>query len=370
MRICYFGGYRSSYPRNSAQILALRRAGHSVVECQVSPGIATFQKIPILTRQFWARRQNLEAIFVAEFNQAIVPWAWLLSRLSGAALVFDPAISFYEDWVLVQKTVPALSWRGLYFRLIDEAAFRLADCVLWYMPDDLPYFAKIFPALNGKQSWSPPAADDRIFRPLPPKPPGGKFVVHFNSSYLLTHGVDVILRAAQQVADDSTIVFELVGAGPTYKESVGLAQSLNLTNVVFRDPVPINDLPMLYAGADVCLGAFRDDAKLARLVELKIVSALASRRPVIAADSLLKRRFFHPDEDIVLVPPGDPTALATAIRKVRADPVWREHLAESGLRTAQANFSIEQVGLRLTAILSEVVSQGRLVGRQNPHPPL
>jgi glycosyltransferase involved in cell wall biosynthesis len=336
-----------------------------VVECQVSPSIKTLQKIPALSRQFWPQRQGLDVILVAEFNQTMVPWAWFLSRLCRATLVFDPAISYYEDWVLVQKTVPALSLRGLYYRLIDEVAFRLADAVVWYMPDDLPYFAKIFPVLAGKQFWSPPAADDQIFQPLPLKTVTDQFVVHFNSSYLLTHGVDIILRAAKLLIPQKEIIFELVGRGPTYADCVALAKSLELTNVIFRDTVPIAQLPDLYAKADVCLGAFRDDAKLARLIELKIFSAMVSRRPVIAADSPLKRQFFRPDEDIVLVPPGDPTALADAIRRLRADPVWRTRLAESGLQAVQRQFSIGEIGRRMTNILETAVKQHRRIG-QNP----
>lgn len=363
MRICYFGGYRPNYPRNSTQILALRTSGQTIIECQVRPNLKTISKILLLLKQFLSQPMNYDAIIVAEFNQTLVPLAWLLSRICGAALIFDPAISYYEDWVLIQKTISASSLQGLYYRLIDEVAFRLADNILWYMPDDIPYFAKIFPALNGKQVWSPPASDDRIFKPLPAKIANEQFIVHLNSSYLLTHGIEVVLQAAKIVSADPAIVFELFGRGPTYNDSVALAKSLQLTNVMFRDTVPITELPKAYAQADVCLGAFRDDAKLARLVELKIISALASRRPVIAADSPLKRKFFSPNEDIVLVPPGNPEALAQAIRKLKADPAWRERLAEAGLKTVQRHFSLEKIGQRMTEILTTAIARRRRIGQ-------
>ncbi|HKZ70735.1 MAG TPA: glycosyltransferase, partial [Anaerolineales bacterium] len=344
--------------------------GHSVVECRVSPQLKTIRKIAGLLRIFWASHRRYDAIIVAEFNQTIVPFAWMLSRLIGATLVFDPAISFYEDWVLVQNAYHPFSVRGLYFRLIDEVAFRLADYVLWYMPADCPYFAKVFPTLCDKQSWSPPAIDERILSPLPLKPPGSEFVVHLNSSYLLTHGIDVVLRAAKLLMDDGSIVFDLVGRGPTYESMVELAKSLRLNNVFFRDTIPIEELPEAYRDADVCLGAFRDDAKLARLIELKIISALASARPVIAADSPLKRQFFRPDEEIVLVPPGNPGALADAIRRLRADPAWRARLAEAGQRAAVRHFSLDKVGRRMTDVLSAAIERRRGVVGQNPHPPL
>ncbi len=327
-------------------------------------------KIAALTKLYLAARRRFDVVLVAEFNQTIVPLAWVLSRLHGAALVFDPAISYYEDWVLIQKAHHSLSLRGLYLRVIDEVAFRLADYVIWYMPADCPYFAEIFPGLRGKQAWSPPAIAEHIFRPLPPKPVGERFVVHLNSSYLLTHGIDVILRAAKILTDDESIVFDLVGRGPTYDDMVQLAKSMELKNVIFRSTIPVEELPKAYMEADVCLGAFRDDAKLARLIELKIISALASKRPVIAADSPLKRQFFRPDEEIVLVPPGNPVALADAIRRVRANPEWRSQLAEAGREAAVKHFSLDKVGRRMTEVLTTAINRRRGVVGQDLNRPL
>ncbi|HLF01167.1 MAG TPA: glycosyltransferase, partial [Anaerolineales bacterium] len=199
----------------------------------------------------------------------------------------------------------------------------------------------------------------QTFKVLPPKPRGDQFVIHFNSSYLPTHGVDVILRAAHLLQDDTEIIFDLVGRGPTYETNVALAESLNLNNVIFRDRILPSELPRAYTNADVCLGAMRDDAKLARLIELKVISAMASGRPVIAADSPLKRFFFKPDHDIVLVPPSDPRALANAVRKLKEDSAWANRIAQAAPHTAHRHFSLEQVSRNFTQILSNVLLKRR-----------
>lgn len=359
MKICYFGGYRADYARSRTQILALERAGHAVVECRVHPKVETIVKIFKLVPAFWTAARDSDLIIVAEFNQSLVPVAWLLSRLIHAALVFDPAISYYDEMVITQNVVTPNSLRGWYLKSLDDIAFRLADCVVWYMPADCDYFESLFPSLRGKQVWSPPAIDDTVFKVLPPKLRGDQFVVHFNSSYLPTHGVDVILRAAQLLQDDVEIIFDFVGRGPTYESNVALAESLNLRNVLFRDPIPPSELPQAYMNADVCLGAMRDDAKLARLIELKIISAMASGRPVIAADSPLKRFFFKPDHDIVLVPASDPLAIAAAIRKLKADPAFATRIAEMATQAARKYFSLDQVSRNLDGILHRVLQKRR-----------
>ncbi len=368
MKICYFGGYRDNYPRSRTQIIALRQAGLEVVECRVSHKLTSLQKMAQLLPLFWRQARGCDVILVAEFNQSVTPLAWMLARWTKAALVFDPAISYYDEMVITQQTASPGSLRGRYLYFLDRLAFQLSDLVLWYMPADCDYFENLFPMLKGKQAWSPPVMDEAVFKPLPFKT-GGPFVVHLNSSYLPTHGVDVVLQAAQLLADDSEITFELVGGGPTYAASVALADSLKLTQVKFLAAVPVTELPALYQRADVCLGAFRDDAKLARLIELKIISALASARPVIAADSPLKRQFFRPDEDLVLVPAGDPAALAQAIRQLKADPAWRQRLAESGPPVVRKHFSSAGIGGRMTTILESAVNKRRQVG-QDSTPPL
>jgi glycosyltransferase involved in cell wall biosynthesis len=359
MKICYFGGYRADYARSRTQILALRRAGYTVVECRVHPKVKTIVKIFRLIPIFWATARNSDVIMVAEFNQSLMPMAWLLSRMTRAALVFDPAISYYDEMVITQNAVASNSMRGRYLKILDDVAFRLADCVVWYMPADCDYFGMLFPSLRGKQAWSPPAIDEQTFAVLPPKPRNGQFVVHFNSSYLPTHGVDVILRAARRLHDDAEIIFDLVGRGPTYESNVALAESLALRNVIFRDSILPSELPQAYMNADVCLGAMRDDAKLARLIELKIISAMASGRTVIAADSPLKRFFFKPDHDIVLVPASNPDALAEAIRKLKANPDWSARIAEMATQTARKHFSLDQVSRKLSDILINVVQKRR-----------
>jgi len=362
MNICYFGGYRENYPRSRTQITALRQAGHTIIECRVPPKLKTIHKIIELVPMFWARGRQCEVIIVAEFNQSIVPTAWLLSRLTGATIIFDPAVSYYDEMVITQTVTKPSSLRARYLFWLDRISFNLSDIVIWYMPDDCDYFEKLFTLPSGKQVWLPPALDSLTFQPLPPKPTSPTFVIHLNSSYLPTHGIDIVLQAAHLVRDDPEIIFELYGQGPTYNDNVAFAKSLGLTNLTFHDPIPITQLPEAYARADVCLGAFRDDAKLARLIELKIISALASRRPVIAADSPLKRKFFSPNEDILLVPPGNAQALAHAIRQLKADPAWRNRLAEAGLKTVQRHFSIEKVGQQLTEILNLAISQRHGIG--------
>ena len=64
-------------------------------------------------------------------------------------------------------------------------------------------------------------------------------------------------------------------------------------------------------------------------------------------------------EGIVLVPPGDDTALAREIDRLIADPGERERLSEAARATVAANFTWERNGERTAALYRELVNPGR-----------
>jgi len=68
---------------------------------------------------------------------------------------------------------------------------------------------------------------------------------------------------------------------------------------------------------------------------LPLLEAMAAGCPVVTTDSHGNRDFCADDENCVIVPQNDPTALATAMRDLLADPAHRERLRAGGLSTAQ-----------------------------------
>jgi len=80
------------------------------------------------------------------------------------------------------------------------------------------------------------------------------------------------------------------------------------------------------AAATLCLGIFGTTAKARRVVPNKVFECVAVGRPVITADTEGIRSAFT-DDEIAMVPPGDPEALADEIRRLHANPGPRERMA-------------------------------------------
>ena len=108
-------------------------------------------------------------------------------------------------------------------------------------------------------------------------------------------------------------------------------------------------------GADLALGIFGTTAKAGRVVPHKVFQSLAGGVPTITRRSRAVAEFFREGEHVVLVPPGDPAALARAIETLASDPARRDALGRAGREAALAAGSPERIG----ALLAEAVSRAR-----------
>jgi len=88
------------------------------------------------------------------------------------------------------------------------------------------------------------------------------------------------------------------------------------------------------------LGIFGTSAKAGRVIPNKVFQALACGAPVVTADTAAARELLRDGESALLVPPGDPEALAAAIRRVTPA------IGEGGLAAYRAHASEEVLGAR------------------------
>ena len=116
--------------------------------------------------------------------------------------------------------------------------------------------------------------------------------------------------------------------------------------VTWRPWVPAAELPAVVAAHDVNLGIFGTTAKALAVVPTKVYQGAAAGCAVVTSDTEPQRLAL--DGAAVLVPPGDPAALAEALRTLAADRDRIRELADRGRARAEERFRPEAVvaGLR------------------------
>jgi glycosyltransferase involved in cell wall biosynthesis len=162
-----------------------------------------------------------------------------------------------------------------------------------------------------------------------------------------------LLAAAAQIPD-ATFIF--AGDGPLRAELEARARDLGVANrCVFLGYR--SDVPDLLAVADLLV--------LPSLFEglpVSVLEAMAAERPVVATGIGGTDEAVTHELTGLLVPPRDPTALASAIRRIRSDPALARRLAAAGRERVEREFSTEVTAGLVMRIYDEVMGEAGEVG--------
>jgi phosphatidylinositol alpha-mannosyltransferase len=146
-------------------------------------------------------------------------------------------------------------------------------------------------------------------------------------------GLDVLLRAFPAVsASVPGVKLVVVGRGPLEKRARQTTKDLGISgSVEFLGPAPPDDLPGLYAGSDIyCAPGLGGET-----LGIVLLEAMASGTPVVASRIPGYDETVRDGVDGILVPPGDPEALASALAGILADELRRKALTVAGLARAR-----------------------------------
>jgi glycosyltransferase involved in cell wall biosynthesis len=121
-------------------------------------------------------------------------------------------------------------------------------------------------------------------------------------------------------------------------------------DVVLVGTVPDDELRAWYHAADAL--AF---PSLKEGWGLAILEAMAAGLPVVATDIPVFREYLMPGRDALLVPPGDPAALAAAMTELVADDARGRRLADAG-RLVAARFTWDDAARRHLRLYAEIAA--------------
>ena len=115
--------------------------------------------------------------------------------------------------------------------------------------------------------------------------------------------------------------------------------------------VEYEQLPEELNRATCALGIFGTSAKAQRVIPNKAFQALACGTPLVTADTPAARELLVDGESALLVPPGDPEALAGALHRLAAEPELAPRLGAAGHSLYRERASEEVLGRRWRGIL-------------------
>lgn len=148
--------------------------------------------------------------------------------------------------------------------------------------------------------------------------PSGKFIVGYTGTLGEANAMDYLIEAAAILKDNLDIHFVLVGAGKSKAGLVKQAESLDLNNVTFVDPIEKIQVQSMLSQFDACyIGWQKESMYRFGIAANKIPEYMYSAKPVIHSFSG-EGDFIEQTGAGITVAAEDPMAIANAILELQS----------------------------------------------------
>jgi glycosyltransferase involved in cell wall biosynthesis len=355
IRALYFGTYERDYPRNAQVISCLRGAGVDVIERHESvwdgrreswqAGAGAAARLAAAELRLLSRpRDDFDVLVVGYPGHLDLPAA---RRAAGdRPVVFNPLVSLADTFVDDRARFRPGSVPARMLAAVDRRALRAADVVVADTRANADRLAELASLPPERVEVCLVGAEERLFRPgWTRREP---FTCLFVGKLIPLHGLETILAAARAAPE---LPLRLVGSGQLEHTLADLPPNVERIPWVEYERLP-NELHR----AGCALGIFGTSDKASRVIPNKAFQALACGTPLITADTPAARELLVDEESALLVPPGDPDALAAAVRRVAGDAQLAQRLSEGGLDTYRRHASEDVLGRRWRGVLERALA--------------
>lgn len=287
--------------------------------------------------------------------------AWALSRLKRAPLLLEvrdlwPAFAVAVGVLHNRILIAASEW-------LERFLYRAARIVMINSPGFEAHVqargartVRLVP--NGADAaMFDPAADGAAFRQQHGLQ--GKFVALYAGAHGLSNDLGVLLYAAELLQDAPQIQLVLVGDGKDKPSLQAQAGDMGLSNIHFVAPLAKEAMAAALAAADVCIAILKPLPLYATVYPNKVFDYLAAGRAVALAIDGVIRQVVTEAKAGVFVQPGDPAAMAVALRSLASSPQQTRAMGAAGRSFLEANFNRPQLAAQLEAVLAETAQGGK-----------
>jgi len=208
-----------------------------------------------------------------------------------------------------------------------------------------------------RTAWLPNGPDLALFTPRPLLADRPVFTVLYAGAHGDANALDNVIAAARLLEQHQVPVrILLVGDGPEKQSLIRFAEDLK--SVEFKAPVPKSQIPDLMAEADAIILSLKDVPLFRYGVSPnKLYDAYALGRPVITTVAGAINAEVEEYRLGVTAPPGDPKALAAAIKRLMETPKSeRQAMANRAIELAHSIYSRQRINAEYNSLLHGVIA--------------
>ncbi len=275
--------------------------------------------------------------------------AMYLARKKKAKLIFNVSDLWPESaeklGVVTNKQLLAMAYR------LEARLYRKSVLVTGQTQGICESIHSRFPQV--KTYWLPNGVDLSYYDPEKIQPGNWRQELGFSDSDLvlmyagiigIAQGLEIILQAAHQLRNHSGLKFVLMGSGPEKPRLMALKEELQLTNVVFLEPVTKKQMPEVLKNINAAIIPLRKLELFLGAIPSKLFENLAMEIPVLlGVDGEAKKLFIDQGKSGLFFEPENVRALCEAIQQLVSKPELAVQLGKNGRTFVNEHFNRENI---------------------------
>lgn len=184
----------------------------------------------------------------------------------------------------------------------------------------------------------------------------GQFVITYAGALGMANDIQTILYAADRLRHEPRIHFLMVGDGKERAPLEALAARLQLENVMFAGSRPKSEMAEILAASDVCVATLKNIPMFRTTYPNKVFDYMAAGRPVVLAIDGVIREVVETAQAGIYVMPGDPQALAAAVRYLLDHEEEKNSMSRRGRVYVEQHFNRAEQSRQFSELLETLVA--------------
>lgn len=176
----------------------------------------------------------------------------------------------------------------------------------------------------------------------------------------IAQGLEIILHAAKRFSETPHVKFVLMGSGPEKEKLLQLKASLDLSNVVFLEPVTKKEMPSVLRSVNAAIIPLRKLDLFLGAIPSKIFENLAMEIPILlGVDGEARNLFIHKGNCGIFFEPENETGLSNAISTFIENKELATQLGKNGRVFVNDMFNRENIAAKFHKQLLELETKNQ-----------
>lgn len=288
--------------------------------------------------------------FFAVTNPPFLAWILALSSFIRRQPFTFMFLDLHPEGLIALGSLSERNWYVRLWQYLNGLSYRRADKLIVLGRDMIPILSKKYGLETKVFKYVPHWSASESKEPMPfssskfPKIWGvsNSFVVQYSGNMGLWHDIETFVMAAKRLEAHQDIQFIFVGGGMRKKRALDLARDIGVTNIHWKEFVPLSDLSESLAGCHLALISLNQNLE-GVAVPCKLYGILASGRPTIAQVPAKSEVAMTVLENCcgLVIEPGDVEGLADAIYKLSKDTESVGKMSSAAFRAYSKKYRIK-----------------------------